>query len=228
MNDTAHSENVSDDGASPAELPQIAFVVYEGMTTLDLIGPLDVMSRWPGYESVVVGLEAGVVRNDNGVIGLVADHSIDDVPAPAVIVVPGGVEGTLAAAGDERLLDWLRTAAPTAEFVTSVCTGSLILGAAGLLEGRPATTHWGAREVLASFGALVSEERVVDDGQVVTGAGVSAGIDMALTLTARRFGDDFAQVVQLAIEYDPQPPFNSGSPATAPPHVMELGQQFFS
>ncbi len=197
------------------------------MTTLDLIGPLDVISRWPDHESVVVGVERGQVRNDNGVIGLVADKSLDEVPAPAVIVVPGGTDGTLAMAGDERMLSWLKNAAATAEFTTSVCTGSLILGAAGLLEGRPATTHWGAREVLAGYGAEVRSERVVDDGDIVTGAGVSAGIDMALTLTAKKFGPEAAQAIQLAIEYDPQPPFDAGSPEKAPPEAVELLSSVF-
>ena len=136
-------------------------------------------------------------------------------------------EGTLAAAGDERLMTWLRSAAETAEFVTSVCTGSLILGSAGLLDGRPATTHWGARDVLAGYGAEVRHERVVDDGDVVTGAGVSAGIDMALTLTAKKFGDEAAMAIQLAIEYDPQPPFDAGAPEKAPPAAVELLSSVF-
>jgi len=209
-------------------MKQIAFVLYEGLTTLDLIGPLDVMSRWPGYESVTVATEIGLKRNDNGTIALMADRSLTDVPNPAVIVVPGGTEGTRVAAQDQQLLSWLRDAKLHADVVTSVCTGALILGAAGLLDGRPATTHWSSYEELGSYGAIVTSQRVVDDGDIVTGAGVSAGIDMALSLTAREFGDDMAQLLQLAIEYDPQPPFDSGSPAKASPAVLELASAFFT
>ncbi|MBL3670387.1 DJ-1/PfpI family protein [Streptomyces sp. M2CJ-2] len=160
------------------------------------------------------------MRNDRDDLALVADHSLDDVPAPDIVVVPGG-PGQTAQMENETLLDWLRTASATSTWTTSVCTGSLLLAAAGLLEGRRATSHWLALDGLAAFGAEPTGERVVTDGKFVTAAGVSAGIDMALTLAGRIAGDAHAQAVQLGTEYDPQPPHDAGSPRKAPAALVD-------
>jgi putative intracellular protease/amidase len=200
---------------------RIVFFLYEGLTTLDIIGPHDVLSRLPGVDAISVSKNGGAVTADTGVLGLTATHSMTDVDACDVLVVPGGLEGTFAAAADEEILDWIRSVTADATWITSVCTGSLILGAAGLLEGKRATTHWGAIELLAGYGAIPTKERVVVDGNVVTGAGVSAGIDMALTLAAAIAGDDTAMAIQLGIEYDPNPPFDCGSPDKASPELIK-------
>ena len=200
---------------------QIAVPLYEGFTALDAIGPYEVLSRLPGAEVKFVGFAKGPVRTDNRQVALHVDAELEEVPEPEVICVPGGL-GTRALLDDERLLGWIRHAHEHSEWTTSICTGSLLLGAAGLLDGLDATTHWLEKETLAKFGARPVERRVVEQGKVVTAAGVSAGIDMALTLTARIAGDDVAKAVQLGIEYDPQPPFDSGSTRTAPPQIVAL------
>jgi transcriptional regulator GlxA family with amidase domain len=155
------------------------------------------------------------VRVDTGAFTIRTEHSLSDVPRPDVFVVPGGSAGTFAAARDEEILAWVREAHAHSTFSTSVCTGSLILGAAGLLKGRKATTHWAARSLLAEHGATYTAERVVRAGKIVTAAGVSAGIDMALFLVAEILDEEAAKTIQLAIEYDPQPPFDAGSPEKA-------------
>ncbi len=207
---------------------RIVFFLYEGLTTLDIIGPHDVLSRLPGVDAISVSKDGGEVSADTGVLGLTATHAMADVDSCDVLVVPGGLEGTFAAAADEEILDWIRAVTADAEWITSVCTGSLILGAAELLEGRRATTHWGAIDLLEGYGAIPTRERVVFDGKVVTGAGVSAGIDMALALAAAIAGDDVAQAIQLGIEYDPNPPFDCGSPAKASPEVVALAGRTLS
>lgn len=201
---------------------RIVFFLYEGLTTLDVIGPHDVLSRLPDTEAVSVSKDGGPVSADTGVLALTPTHSMREVASCDVLVVPGGLEGTFAAAADPEILDWIRAVTTDATWICSVCTGSLILGAAGLLEGRKATTHWAAIELLAAHGAEPTRERVVFDGNVVTGAGVSAGIDLALTLAARIAGDDAAKAIQLGIEYDPAPPFDCGSPAKASAELVAL------
>lgn len=190
----------------------LAFVLYPGITPLDLVGPLQVWSALaqtdPSFEAVVVGQDLAPLGTDTP-LRLAASHTFDQVVDPFALIVPGGTEPTLAALADEPLLNWVRQAARTAEVVGSVCTGSLILGAAGLLDGRRATTHWGFRDLLAGFGAIPVAERWVEDGPVVTAAGVSAGIDMALHLVARLAGEHASRKVQLFIEYDPQPPLGA-------------------
>jgi transcriptional regulator GlxA family with amidase domain len=166
----------------------------------------------------------GTVRTDNDMLGLQADAALADLPAPDVVVVPGGF-GSRAMLNDDELLGWLRTAHQTSTWTTSVCTGSLLLAAAGLLDGLEATTHWTARDTLDRLGARYVQRRVVQQGKIVTAAGVSAGIDMALTLAAQIAGDEVAQVIQLYIEYDPQPPFDAGSPAKAPAGVLDLARR---
>jgi len=168
-----------------------------------------------------VATEAGPKRADTGALALVADATLAELPRPDILLVPGG-PGQVQAEQDEAILDWVRSAHETTTWTTSVCTGSLVLGAAGLLQGKRATTYWLALEQLATHGAIPTDERVVFDGKVVTAAGVSSGIDMALTLAREIGGDDLSQLIQLGIEYDPQPPFDSGSEAKAPAHISQF------
>jgi transcriptional regulator GlxA family with amidase domain len=200
---------------------QFALLVFEKLTALDAMGPYEVLSRVPDTELVLVSTETGPVRTDTGKLGIVADAVIEDVPEPDVLVIPGG-EGNRPLMRDERVLDWIRHAHERSQWTTSVCTGSLVLGAAGILEGKRATSHWAYRDSLAEFGATPVAERVVEDGKVMTAAGVSAGIDMALTLVARMFHENVAKAIQLGIEYDPAPPFDSGTPEKAAPELVDL------
>ena len=199
----------------------IAIVLFDRFTALDAVGPYEVLSKLPGSTLTFVATETGPVRADSGVLAIVADATLDDVPQPDILLVPGG-PGQVQAEQDGAVLEWLRAAHETTTWTTSVCTGSLVLGAAGLLEGKRATTYWLALEQLARHGAIPTDERVVFDGKVVTAAGVSSGIDMALTLAREIGGDDLSQLLQLGIEYDPQPPFDSGSEAKAPAHISQF------
>jgi transcriptional regulator GlxA family with amidase domain len=196
-----------------------AILLYDGFTALDAIGPYEVLSRLPGGRVTFVAAEAGPVRTDNRMLAIEADAELADLPAPDIVLVPGG-PGEVAARAGGPAREWLRAAHETSTWTTSVCTGSLILAAAGLLDGRRATGHWLAIDKLRELGADTVAERFVFDGKIVTAAGVSAGIDMALALAARIAGDDLAQAIQLGIEYDPHPPFDSGSPDTAPPDIV--------
>jgi transcriptional regulator GlxA family with amidase domain len=197
----------------------IAIALYDRFTALDAIGPYEVLSRLPGCSVRFVAAVAGPIRTDNGILTVLADVPIEEVPNPDVLLVPGG-PGEVATRAGGPLLEWVRSAHETSTWTTSVCTGSLVLAAAGVLDGRRATGHWLALEQLRAFGAEPVEERVVFDGKIVTAAGVSAGIDMALALADRIAGADVAQAIQLGIEYDPQPPFDAGSPSTAPAHIV--------
>lgn len=199
---------------------QIAIPVFERFTALDAIGPYDVLSRLPGAEVTFVGAQRGTYRSDNGMLGVLADATYDDLPAPDVVVFGGGF-GTRPLLADEAVLEWVRGAHATSRYTTSVCTGSLVLAAAGLLDGLEATTHWAAQHELERLGARYVERRVVQHDRIITAAGVSSGIDMALMLAAQIAGDDVAQAIQLYIEYDPQPPFDCGSRSKAPQHVLE-------
>jgi len=198
---------------------QIAFLLYPGFTALDAIGPYDVLSRIPGAETVFVAERRGPVRNEVGSLSLVAERALGQTPSPDVLVVPGGL-GNRRLLEHTPLLDWLRAAHRSTSWTTSVCTGSLLLAAAGILDGLPATTHWLARDLLQSLGARPVPDRVVEQGKIITAAGVSSGIDMALVLVQRMLGDEAAQAIQLGIEYDPRPPFDSGSPEKAPPEIV--------
>ncbi|NUP02140.1 MAG: DJ-1/PfpI family protein [Nonomuraea sp.] len=198
----------------------VAIPLYPRFTALDAVGPYTVLAFAPGVTVTFVAGEAGPVLDDRGSLSIAATASYADVPRPDVVIVPGG-PGTLEALSDEALLGWLREAHEHTRWTTSVCSGSYLLGAAGLLTGLRATTHWGFLDGLPSFGAEPVSERVVVEGKVVTAAGVSAGIDMALMLLARTNDVETAQAVQLAIEYDPRPPFDAGSPATAPEGTAE-------
>ncbi|GFG65185.1 hypothetical protein MKUB_26750 [Mycobacterium kubicae] len=191
-------------------MPQIAFVAYPGFTALDMIGPYEVLRNLPDADVRFVWHEPGPITADSGVLVLGATHSLAETPSPDVILVPGG-PSTPVHARDETLLDWLRQVHQTARWTTSVCSGSVILAAAGLLQGRRATSHWLTIPALKAFGAVpVADERIVHQDNIVTSAGVSAGLDLALWLAGQLAGDNRAKAIQLAIEYDPQPPFDSG------------------
>jgi transcriptional regulator GlxA family with amidase domain len=200
---------------------QIAYLLYDRFTALDIVGPHEVFNSVPGNESIFVGEKRGPVRNESDTLSMVADASLDEVRSPDILVIPGGF-GTRALLDHEPLLEWIREVHETSTWTTSVCTGALLLAAAGLLGDAPATTHWLARELLAELGAKPVPERVVEHGKIVTAAGVSAGIDMALMLVQRINGDEVAQAVQLGIEYDPQPPLDAGSPEKAPEPIVDL------
>lgn len=199
---------------------KIAALLFDKITVLDLIGPLEALSWLPGAEVVWVGPKKGPVRAAPTGVSLNVEKSFDEVAAADVLVVPGG-PGVRPLLDDEAAVAWVRKIDATTQWTTSVCTGSLLLGAAGLLKGLDATTHWNAASALAGFGARYVERRVVPQGRIVTSAGVSSGIDMALWLIGRIAGEEQAKVVQLAIEYDPQPPFDSGAPSKAAPAVVE-------
>jgi transcriptional regulator GlxA family with amidase domain len=199
----------------------VAIVLYDRFTALDAIGPYEVLSRLPGASVAFVAAEPGPVRTDSGMLTVLAERSLAQAGRPDVVLVPGGPGDVVAHAG-ETVLAWLRAADETSTWTTSVCTGSLVLAAAGLLAGKRATSHWLALEELRRLGAEPVRERVVFEGKLVTAAGVSAGIDMALELVARVAGEKVAQAIQLGIEYDPQPPFDAGSPAKAPADVLQL------
>jgi transcriptional regulator GlxA family with amidase domain len=199
---------------------QIAIVLFDRFTALDAVGPYETLVRLPDAELVFVAEETGPVRTDTGALAITADRTLAEVPSPDVVVVPGG-PGQFAQMENETLFDWLRTADRTSTWTTSVCTGSLLLAGAGLLEGRRATSHWLALDFLKRYGAEPTGERVVIDGKYVTAAGVSSGIDMGLTLVGRIAGDEHAQAVQLMTEYDPQPPYDAGAPHKAPAHLVE-------
>jgi putative intracellular protease/amidase len=191
-------------------MTQIAIVTYPGFTALDFIGPYEVLRWLPDTEVRFVWHEPGPITADSGVLVIGATHSFAETPSPDVILVPGGMT-TIEHSRDETLLAWVRRAHQSATWTASVCSGSVILAAAGLLDGRRATSHWAALPVLKTLGANpVGNERVVHEGDIVTSAGVSAGIDLALWLAGQIGGDERAKAIQLSMEYDPQPPFDSG------------------
>jgi putative intracellular protease/amidase len=200
----------------------IAIPLFPAFTALDGIGPYEVLQRIPTFDLTFVGHERGVVRSDNGMLGIEVDATFEELSTPDIVVFPGG-QGTRALMTDERVLDWVRTAHRTTTFTTSVCTGSLVLAAAGLLEGLSATSHWGALAVLERYGATPTGERVVEhlDRRIITAAGVSSGIDMALRLVELLVDRTAAEAAQLMIEYDPQPPVDSGSTAKASDAVVQ-------
>jgi putative intracellular protease/amidase len=196
---------------------QIAIPLFDRFTALDAVGPYEVLSRLPGARVEFVAAEPGVYRTDTRMLAVEVEKSFDDVPHPDILVFPGGA-GTRTEMSDERTLDWVRGVHEQSDYTTSVCTGALVLHAAGVLDGLEATTHW----LYTDYLDKPVERRVVEQGKVITAAGVSAGLDMALALAARIAGPDVAQAIQLGIEYDPEPPFDSGSPRKAPEQVIEL------
>jgi transcriptional regulator GlxA family with amidase domain len=199
---------------------QIAILLYDRFTALDAIGPYEVLSRVPGAEVVFTGQRLGTARSEVGSLELGIAATLEDVPRPDIVVVPGG-PGQTDHMTDGPVHEWLRAVDAHTTWTSSVCTGSLILAAAGVLRGRRATTHWLAQDQLPQWGVTPAKERVVFDGKYVTGAGVSAGIDMALNLAGRIAGDTAAQRIQLGIEYDPQPPYHTGSPDKAPSDIVD-------
>ena len=202
----------------------IAILIFDQLTALDAIGPYEVLQRLPGARVRFVAAARGPVRTEQGMLGLIADFALDEVTSADILLVPGGI-GTRPLVEDEPTLEWIRAVDAGSDWTTSVCTGSLLLGAAGLLAGKEATTHWRVLDLLRNFGATPVSRRVVEQGKVITAAGVSSGIDMALTLAAHIAGDDVAQAIQLFIEYDPEPPFDSGSTSKASPEVLALARE---
>ena len=200
----------------------IAILILEGMTAIDAIGPYEMLRGIPGATVQFVGETAGPKRTDTGMIAITADYTLDEVPYPDVLVVTPG----LRIQSKERLLQWIRKAHKTTQWTTSVCAGALLLGEAGILQGKRATTYWYVMDQLAQFGAIpCPDERYVRDGKILTSAGLSAGLDMALYLAGLIAGDERAQVIQLAQKYDPLPPYNTGSLRSAPSHVETLARQ---
>jgi transcriptional regulator GlxA family with amidase domain len=208
---------------------RIAILLFDRMTALDAIGPYEVLRFAKDAEIVFTGKKTGEIRAGGGTLGLVVDRPLADVPSADIVLVPGG-PGQVDLMADEEVHEWLRQVDATSSWTASVCTGSLVLAAAGLLKGRKATSHWLALDQLPSFDVVPTEQRVVFDGKYVTAAGVSAGIDMALALANRIAGDTAAQAIQLGLEYDPQPPHDAGSPAKAPAEIvasMRENSRFF-
>lgn len=200
----------------------VAIPIYDRFTALDAVGPYEILQRPPTIDVVFVGSRTGTVRTENGMLGVVADATLSQVPSPDVVLVPGGI-GSRSLLDDEELLEWIRTAHRTSRWTTSVCSGSLLLAAAGLLDDLTATTHWGAMSTLEKLGARPTNERVVvhESERIITAAGVSSGIDMALHLLSLLIDPLAAQAAQLLTEYDPQPPYDVGSLAKAPAEVVE-------
>lgn len=204
----------------------IAILLYDGFTALDAIGPYEVLSCLPDVSIHFIAETVGPKRTDTQSLALVADASLAEVPHPDIFLIPGGNAGTLAAAQNEQIVAWVREAHATSRWSTSVCTGAFVLGAAGVLEGKRATTYWSAGPHLQQqWGATFVAERYVQDGKILTAAGVSAGIDMALFLASQLTGAQMAQAIQLALEYDPQPPFDTGTPQKASSFIVTLAQQ---
>ena len=200
----------------------IGFLLFPRLTQLDFTGPFEVLSRLPGAAVKMLWKHAGPVRSDTG-LTMLADTALADCPQLDLLCVPGG-PGVAPLMEDEEVLGFLRAQAPGTRWVTSVCTGALVLGAAGLLRGKRATTHWASHDFLAALGAVPVRARVVRDGTLVTGGGVTAGIDFALSLVAEIAGPEAAQAIQLQIEYAPAPPFQAGDPASAPAAVLASAQ----
>ena len=207
-------------------MKQIAMLLYPGFTPLDAIGPYHALSQFPGYEFSFVALNAGPVSDGSATI-MQAQKSISEISAIDILVIPGGLPAITMARSGDPLIDWIAKVHPTTEWTISICTGALMLGAAGVLKGVPATTHWYSHSELKDYGAIPTDERVVEYGKIITAAGVSAGIDMSLTLAMRLFGQEFAETMQLDMEYDPKPPFNAGHPRTAPAKVHAKLRELF-
>ena len=202
----------------------ITFLLFEPITALDVVGPYEVLSRIPDVDIRMVATEPGPKRTDQGALALEADHPLELAPTTDILVVPGGV-GVRGLVDDQDVLDWVRAVHAESQWTTSVCTGALVLGAAGVLDGLEATTHWSALDRLSGYGARPVERRIVEQGKVITAAGVSAGIDMALHLAGRIVGTEAAEAIQLTMEYDPEPPFDAGSRRKASAAVIEEAER---
>jgi transcriptional regulator GlxA family with amidase domain len=200
---------------------EIAILLYEGMTALDAIGPYEVLSRLPNTTIKLVAKEPGLITTDTRYLALNATSSLSEVPSPDVILLPGGSAGTMKIAQEPAVLDWICSTHANAQWTTAVCTGVFLLGKAGLLAGIEATTHWASTADLAQYNAIYKPARFVQSGKIITAAGVSAGIDLALDLASKLRGEEIAKAIQLAIEYDPAPPFQSGSLQQAEPGIVQ-------
>lgn len=205
---------------------KIAILLYPNFTALDAIGPYEMLAHIPGNTVSFVAKDKGLIAADSGVLKIEATHSIDEIDSCDILIIPGG-HGEFAVRDDEKTITWIQKIHETTRFTTSVCTGSMLLAKAGVLEGLNATSHWAAEKWLPEFGATYQAERWVEEGKIITAAGVSAGMDMALYLIAKIFGEDAAKTVQLATEYDPLPPFDSGSVAKANPQAVTRILQLF-
>ncbi len=203
----------------------VAILIYDGFTALDAVGPYEVLSCLSNAKVHFAAKEPGLKRTHTKALSISADYKLTDLTNPDIVVIPGGTTGAMAAAKDETILDWVKKAHASSKWTTSVCTGALILGAAGILDGLKATTHWLTKDYLSQFGAEYTNDRVVQQGKIITAAGVSSGIDMALHLAGEIAGKEMAQVIQLLIEYDPMPPFDSGSLLKADPSIIELARE---
>jgi transcriptional regulator GlxA family with amidase domain len=200
---------------------QIAIVLYPGMTALDALGPYELLKMLPGAEIRFVAAEPGPITTDRGILIIGATHGFDETQHPDMLLVPGSEANTATAMADRKLINWVKQAHSTSKWTTSVCSGALVLAAAGILDGLPATTHWAGHSSLPRLGAIPMEaERIVRSGKIWTAAGVSAGIDLALALIIEIAGRETAEIIQLLVEYDPRPPVDSGHPAKARPEVM--------
>ncbi|MFC4376060.1 DJ-1/PfpI family protein [Nocardia halotolerans] len=200
----------------------IAIGLYQGFTALDAIGPYQVFTTVPGAEVVLCAAETGMLDDDHNLLHLRIDATFEEMPRPDILLIPGGPASLSLARDRAPIVDWVRNAHPHTTWTTSVCTGSLILGAAGLLGNRAAATHWFFRDELAKYGAQPTEQRVVMDDRIATSAGSAAGIDLALTLAAEFASPELAQGIQLALEYDPRPPFDSGTPNKAAEPIVKI------
>jgi putative intracellular protease/amidase len=215
-------QQLKEETTVPVSKPlDIVFYLYPGMTALDIVGPYEVLRQLPGATVRFVAKKRGAVLMDSQALSLNADYSLEEIKSADILVVPGGSTGTPAQMRDKEVLDWIRQIHAKTKWTTSVCTGSLILGAAGLLKEQEATTHWAVLNTLAMFGAKPVSQRFVRQGKIITAAGVSAGIDMALKLAAMESHESIAKGIQLGLEYDPQPPFDTGSVEKAPPALVE-------
>lgn len=204
---------------------EIAILLYEGMTALDAIGPYEVLSRLPSATIKLVAKQKGLIHTDTRYLAVNANFSLLDVASPDIILIPGGSAGTMRVAQDQLILDWVRMTHAGSQWTTAVCTGTFLLGEAGLLKGIEATTHWASISVLAKYDAIYKPARFVQSGKIITAAGVSAGIDMAIYLASKTHGDEIAKALQLAIEYDPNPPFDAGSIQKASPETIQQSKK---
>jgi len=208
---------------SKRQVTRLAILLYDGYTALDVIGPYDVLSKLPDMEVCMVAVKKGAYRDPKG-LQLLAGYTLEEMEHPDILLIPGGF-GLDSILNDQKIIQWVQNAYTTSKWTVAVCTGSLLLGAAGLLQGRKATTHWRHKERLTQYGAIPQNERYIKEGKIITSAGVSAGIDMSLYLLSLIKDEKYAKTVQLAIEYDPHPPFDSGSPEKAPREIVDRLRQ---
>ena len=206
----------------------IAIYIYNGLTALDAIGPYEVLSRLPNASVKFVAKEKGVIVSDTHFLKLVAEYDITEIDKADILLIPGSVVGFIREAKDTNLLSWINKINKTTTWTTSVCSGSIILAAAGLLKNKKATSHWGVTHLLKEYGSIPTSERYIQEGKIITAQGVSAGIDMSLYLVSQIIGDEKAKAYQLFIEYDPKPPFNSGNINKADNPTIELAKKILS